>query len=90
DLIDTVEWAVANGIADRDRVGIFGGSYGGYAALAGVTFTPDVFAASVAIVGPSNLITLLNSLPPYWAPMIEMFAKPPTTARRRGAASSAT
>lgn len=75
DLIDAVEWAVANGIADRDRVGIFGGSYGGYAALAGVTFTPDVFAASVAIVGPSNLITLLNSLPPYWAPMIEMFAK---------------
>ena len=75
DLIDTVEWAVGNGIADRDRVGIFGGSYGGYAALAGVTFTPDVFAASVAIVGPSNLITLMNSLPPYWAPMIEMFAK---------------
>lgn len=75
DLIDAVEWAVANGIADRERVGIFGGSYGGYAALAGVTFTPDVFAASVAIVGPSNLITLLNSLPPYWAPMVEMFAK---------------
>ena len=75
DLIDAVEWAVGKGIADRDRVGIFGGSYGGYAALAGVTFTPEVFAASVSIVGPSNLITLMNSLPPYWAPMIEMFAK---------------
>jgi len=75
DLVDTVEWAVKNGIADRDRVGIFGGSYGGYAALAGVTFTPDLFAASVSIVGPSNLITLLQSIPPYWAPMVEMFAK---------------
>jgi hypothetical protein len=52
-----------------------GGSYGGYAALAGVTFTPDLFAASVAIVGPSNLITLLDSIPSYWAPMAEMFAK---------------
>jgi len=75
DLVDTVEWAVKNGIAERDKVGIFGGSYGGYAALAGVTFTPDLFAASVAIVGPSNLITLLHSIPPYWAPMIEIFAK---------------
>ena len=75
DLVDTVEWAVKNGIADRDRVGIMGWSYGGYAALAGVTFTPELFAASVAIVGPSNLITLLNSIPAYWAPMVEMFAK---------------
>jgi len=75
DLIDAVEWAVANGIAERDKVAIMGGSYGGYAALAGLTFTPEVFAAGVAIVGPSNLITLLNSIPPYWAPMIEMFAK---------------
>ena len=75
DLIDAVEWAVANGIADRDRVAIMGGSYGGYAALAGVTFTPEVFAASVSIVGPSNLITLLESIPPYWAPMIEIFTK---------------
>jgi len=75
DLIDAVEWAVANGIAEREKVAIMGGSYGGYAALAGLTFTPEVFAAGVAIVGPSNLITLLNSIPPYWAPMVEMFAK---------------
>ena len=75
DLIDAVEWAVANGIADRDRIAIMGGSYGGYAALAGVTFTPEVFAASVAIVGPSNLITLLESIPPYWAPMVEMLTQ---------------
>jgi len=75
DLIDAVEWAIANGIADRDRVAIMGGSYGGYAALAGVTFTPEVFAASVAIVGPSNIITLLESIPPYWAPMLEIFTK---------------
>ena len=75
DLIDSVEWAVSNGIAERDKVAIMGGSYGGYAALAGLTFTPEVFAAGVAIVGPSNLVTLLNSIPPYWAPMIEMFAK---------------
>jgi len=75
DLVDAVEWAVANGVARRDRVAIMGGSYGGYAALAGVTFTPDLFAASVAIVAPSNLITLLESVPAYWAPMTEMFAK---------------
>ena len=75
DLVDAVEWAVANGVAQRDKVAIMGGSYGGYAALAGVTFTPDLFAASVAIVGPSNLITLLDSIPSYWAPMTEMFAK---------------
>jgi dipeptidyl aminopeptidase/acylaminoacyl peptidase len=75
DLVDAVEWAVANGVAQKDKVAIMGGSYGGYAALAGVTFTPDLFAASVAIVGPSNLITLLDSIPSYWAPMAEMFAK---------------
>lgn len=75
DLVDAVEWAVANGVAQRDKIAIMGGSYGGYAALAGVTFTPELFAASVAIVGPSNLITLLDSIPSYWAPMTEMFAK---------------
>ncbi|MEY3142764.1 MAG: hypothetical protein RLY21_1257 [Planctomycetota bacterium] len=75
DLVDAVEWAVGNGVAQKDKVAIMGGSYGGYAALAGVTFTPDLFAASVAIVGPSNLITLLDSVPSYWAPMTEMFAK---------------
>jgi dipeptidyl aminopeptidase/acylaminoacyl peptidase len=65
---------VAEGIAQPDRVAILGGSYGGYAALVGLTFTPDVFACAVDIVGPSNLVTLLESIPPYWAPMIEMFA----------------
>ena len=67
DLIDAVAWAVEHDIAQRDRVAIMGGSYGGYAALAGLTFTPEQFAAGVSIVGPSNLITLLESIPPYWA-----------------------
>ncbi len=73
DLIDVVKWAVESGIADRDRVAIWGGSYGGYATLVGLTFTPDVFACGVDIVGPSNLNTLLESVPPYWEPMIAMF-----------------
>jgi dipeptidyl aminopeptidase/acylaminoacyl peptidase len=69
DLIDGVEWAIANGIAPRDKVAIMGGSYGGYATLAGLTFTPDVFACGVDIVGPSNLNTLLASTPAYWEAM---------------------
>jgi dipeptidyl aminopeptidase/acylaminoacyl peptidase len=73
DLIDTVAWAIEQGYADPDRVAIYGGSYGGYAALVGAAFTPDVFAAAVDIVGPSNLITLIRSVPPYWAPLIAMF-----------------
>jgi len=73
DLVDGVNWAIDQGVADRDRVAIMGGSYGGYATLVGLTWTPDVFACGVDIVGPSNLITLLNSIPPYWAPIIEMF-----------------
>jgi dipeptidyl aminopeptidase/acylaminoacyl peptidase len=73
DLLDAVDWAVAQGYADRSRVGIYGGSYGGYAALVGAAFTPDVFACAVDIVGPSNLITLIESIPPYWAPMIAQF-----------------
>jgi len=74
DLIDAVSWAVKEGIADPDRVAIFGGSYGGYATLVGLTFTPERFACGVDIVGPSNLVTLLKSIPPYWAPMIQMWA----------------
>ena len=66
DLLDAVEWAVKNGVAPRDRVAIMGGSYGGYATLAGLTFTPRTFACGVSIVGPSNLQTLLDSVPPYW------------------------
>ncbi|HXV76636.1 MAG TPA: S9 family peptidase [Candidatus Polarisedimenticolaceae bacterium] len=74
DLIDAVDWAVERGIAQRDKVAIMGGSYGGYATLVGLTFTPDVFACGVDIVGPSNLNTLIESIPPYWEPMIELFA----------------
>jgi dipeptidyl aminopeptidase/acylaminoacyl peptidase len=74
DLIDAVHWAVEQGVADAKRIAIFGGSYGGYAALVGATFTPDVFACAVDIVGPSNLVTLLRSIPPYWEPMKKMFA----------------
>jgi dipeptidyl aminopeptidase/acylaminoacyl peptidase len=69
DLIDAVNYVVAQGLADKDRVAIFGGSYGGYAALVGAAFTPDVFRCAVDIVGPSNLKTLLESIPPYWKPL---------------------
>jgi dipeptidyl aminopeptidase/acylaminoacyl peptidase len=73
DLIDAVNWAVTEKISPKDKVAIMGGSYGGYAALVGMTFTPDVFAAGVSIVGPSNIVTLLNTIPPYWQPMVQMF-----------------
>jgi dipeptidyl aminopeptidase/acylaminoacyl peptidase len=73
DLVDAVHWAVAQGIADPRKVAIFGGSYGGYAALVGATFTPDLFCCAVDIVGPSNLITLIRSVPPYWKPAIALF-----------------
>jgi dipeptidyl aminopeptidase/acylaminoacyl peptidase len=73
DLIDAVRWAVDQGIADPKRIAIYGGSYGGYAALAGATFTPDAFRCAVDIVGPSNLITLIQTIPPYWQPMISQF-----------------
>lgn len=69
DLVDGVNWIVEQGIADQNKIGIMGGSYGGYATLAGLTFTPDVFACGISIVGPSNLLTLLNSIPSYWEPM---------------------
>lgn len=67
DLIDMVDWAVDEGIAQKDKIAIFGGSYGGFAAFVGATFTPEVFCCSVPIVGVSNLQTLLESFPPYWA-----------------------
>ena len=66
DLTWGVKYLIGEGIADPKKIGIMGGSYGGYATLAGVAFTPDVYACGVSIVGPSNLITLLNSIPPYW------------------------
>ena len=74
DLVDAVEWAVTEGIADADRVAVLGASYGGYAVLAGLTMTPDVFSCGVDLVGPSNLITMVETIPPYWKPAIEMEA----------------
>lgn len=73
DLIDAVNWAVGKGVTSADKVAIMGGSYGGYATLAGLTFTPDTFACGVDIVGPSNLETLLATIPPYWAPLVKLF-----------------
>ena len=73
DLLDAVQWAVDEGIAEKDKIAIKGGSYGGYATLVGLAFTPEVFACGVDIVGPSNLETLLETIPPYWEPMIKHF-----------------
>jgi dipeptidyl aminopeptidase/acylaminoacyl peptidase len=75
DLVDAVGWAVDKKVADKAQVAIMGGSYGGYSTLVGLTFTPDTFACGVDIVGPSNLNTLLSTIPPYWAPMIEEFTR---------------
>ena len=73
DLIDASDWAVKQGYVDPKKIAIMGGSYGGYATLAGLTFTPDYFTCGVDIVGPSNLKTLLASIPPYWKPIRAMF-----------------
>src|SRR6201991_4767952 len=73
DLLDAVDHLVAQGIVDRLRVAIYGGSYGGYAALVGATFTPDAFRCAISIVGPSNLNTLIDSFPEYWKPTIAMW-----------------
>jgi dipeptidyl aminopeptidase/acylaminoacyl peptidase len=73
DLDDAMDWAIAQGIAQADKVAIMGGSYGGYATLAGMAFTPERYACGVDIVGPSNLETLLKTIPPYWAPIVEQF-----------------
>jgi dipeptidyl aminopeptidase/acylaminoacyl peptidase len=70
DLIDAVDWAVGRGVTSRDRVAIMGGSYGGYATLVGLTWTPDRFRCGVDIVGPSNLVTLMESFPAYWRPIL--------------------
>ncbi|MEH2082138.1 MAG: S9 family peptidase [Nostoc sp.] len=72
DLIDSVNWLIEKGISDPQNIAIMGGSYGGYATLAGLTFTPEIFAAGVDIVGPSNLITLIETIPPYWEPIKAM------------------
>jgi dipeptidyl aminopeptidase/acylaminoacyl peptidase len=73
DLSDAVAYVIAQGWADSGRIAIYGGSYGGYAALAGATFTPDLYCCAVDIVGPSNLITLIETIPPYWAPLVSQF-----------------
>lgn len=75
DLVDAVNWAVEKGYADPEKVAIYGGSYGGYAALVGATFTPDLFCCAVDIVGPSNLVTLIRSIPPYWSTLLATFHK---------------
>ena len=74
DITDGVRYLIKDGIADAKKIAISGGSYGGYATLAGLAFTPDVYAAGFDIVGPSNIITLLNSIPPYWAPIKKIFS----------------
>ncbi|UGY24545.1 S9 family peptidase [Bradyrhizobium septentrionale] len=73
DLIDAVDWAIAQGIADPKRVGFFGGSYGGYSALMAATKTPDVFACIVDLFGISNLVTFMATIPPYWGPWISVW-----------------
>lgn len=75
DLVDAVNWAVGKGIADPERIAIFGGSYGGYAALVGATFTPDLFCCAVDASGPTNLVTLIKSIPPYWSTQLATFHK---------------
>jgi dipeptidyl aminopeptidase/acylaminoacyl peptidase len=73
DLLDAVNWAIKEKIADPAKVAIMGGSYGGYATLVGLTFTPEIFACGVDIVGPSNIVTLLSTIPAYWAPALQVF-----------------
>jgi dipeptidyl aminopeptidase/acylaminoacyl peptidase len=72
DITDGVNWLIEEGIADPGRIGIYGGSYGGYATLAGITFTPDLYNCAVDYVGVANLFTFMNSIPPYWEPYKEM------------------
>ncbi len=72
DITDGVNWLIEKGIADPKKVAIYGGSYGGYATLAGMTFTPDLYACGIDYVGVSNLFTFLNTIPPYWKPMLDM------------------
>lgn len=75
DLVDAVNWILRQGIADPKKIAIYGSSYGGYAALVGATFTPELFCCAVDIVGPSNLITLIKTIPPYWSTSLSIFHK---------------
>lgn len=80
DISDGAAWLIDHGIADPDRIGIYGGSYGGYATLAGMAFPPELYACGVDYVGVFNIFTLLSTLPPYWEPgrqkFYEMIAEP--------------
>jgi dipeptidyl aminopeptidase/acylaminoacyl peptidase len=73
DITDGVQHLIREGVVDRKRVAIYGGSYGGYATLAGLAFTPDLYACGIDYVGVSNLFTFLNTIPPYWKPYLEMW-----------------
>jgi len=73
DISDGVKWLIDQGIADPKKIAIYGGSYGGYATLAGITFSPDLYACAVDYVGVSNLFTFMKTIPPYWKPMLDMF-----------------
>ncbi|MFV2016299.1 MAG: alpha/beta hydrolase family protein, partial [Candidatus Heimdallarchaeota archaeon] len=75
DMVDAVNWVVTSGFADPNKIAIYGGSYGGYAALAAATFTTGVFCCAVDIVGPSNIITFIKSIPEYWKPFLSMLHK---------------
>ena len=91
DLTDGVHWLIEQGVADPKRIAIYGGSYGGYAVLAGIAFTPDLYAAAVDYVGVSNLLTFMNTIPPYWKPMLEKMhtmVGDPTTDHARLVATS--
>src|SRR6202008_5147740 len=72
DISDGVKWLIDQGVADPKRIAIYGGSYGGYAVLAGLTKTPDLYAAGIDYVGVSNLFTFMKTIPPYWKPYLEM------------------
>ncbi|AEC19710.1 putative peptidase [Pusillimonas sp. T7-7] len=93
DITDGVRWLVDQGIADPKRIAIYGGSYGGYATLAGITYTPELYAAAVDYVGVSNLLTFMNTIPPYWKPMLtkmhSMVGNPETDHERLVATSPA-
>ena len=73
DITDGVNWLIDKGIADKERIAIYGGSYGGYATLAGITKTPDLYAAAVDYVGVANMFTFMKTIPPYWEPQLQMF-----------------
>ncbi|NYT57791.1 S9 family peptidase [Alcaligenaceae bacterium] len=93
DITDGVQWLIDRGIADPQRIAIYGGSYGGYATLAGITYTPELYAAAVDYVGVSNLLTFMNTIPPYWKPMLtkmhSMVGSPETDLERLEATSPA-